>query len=108
YLVAGLTKLIVTKGLWIFQARNIAVEIAKTAHQTFYDRVDGAHLQEQLTVAHFAAAHGWWIVLIAGGGLFLELGSPLMLVNRLLAALFGCALLGFHLALDRVIGLVFG
>src|SRR4029434_10674829 len=36
YLLAGIAKLIVTKGLWIFQARWIGVSIAEAAYSTFY------------------------------------------------------------------------
>jgi len=107
YLVAGITKLIVTQGLWIFQARWIGVSVAKSAYQSFYDTFNQADLQQQLGVAHFAAAHGWVVALIAAGGLFLELGSPLMLINRLLAAILGCALLCFHLGLDYTMRLTF-
>ena len=45
--------------------------------------------------------------LIAAIGLFLELGSPLMLLNRTTAALFGCALVVFHLSLDYAMRLTF-
>ena len=107
YLVAGITKLIVTHGLWFFQARWIGVSIAKSAYQSFYDTFDQATLQQQLVVAHFAAAHGWIVALIAAVGLLLELGSPLMLVHRAWAALLGCALLGFHLGLDHTMRLAF-
>ena len=107
YLVAGITKLIVTNGLWIFQARWIGVSIAKSAYQSFYDTFDPADLQQQLAVAHFAAAHGWLVALIAAGGLFLELGSPLMLINRVWAAILGGGLLCFHLGLDYTMRLTF-
>jgi hypothetical protein len=107
YLVAGITKLIVSKGLWIFQARWIGVSVAKSAYQSFYDTLDPASLQQQLTVANFAAAHGWLVALIAATGLFLELGSPLMLINRATAALFGGALLCFHLSIDYTMHLSF-
>lgn len=107
YLVAGMTKLIVTKGLWIFQTRWIGVSIAKSAYQSFYDTLNQADLEQQLAVANFAAAHGWIIALIAAGGLFLELGSPLMLINRATAALFGSALLCFHLSIDYAMRLSF-
>lgn len=107
YLVAGITKLIVTQGLWIFQARWIGVSVAKSAYQSFYDTFNQANLQQQLGVAHFAAAHGWVVALIAAGGLFLELGSPLMLINRLWAAILGCALLLFHLGLAYTMRLTF-
>ncbi len=107
YLVAGITKLIVTKGLWPFQARWIGVSIAKSAYQSFYDTFDKVDLQQQLAVANFAADHGWIVALIAAAGLFLELGSPLMLVNRAWAALLGCALLGFHIGLDYSMRLTF-
>lgn len=107
YLVAGITKLLVTKGLWIFQARWIGVSVAKSAYQSFYDTFNQADLQQQLAVANFAAAHGWIVALIAATGLLLELGSPLMLMNRATAAFFACALLGFHLSLDYTMRLSF-
>jgi hypothetical protein len=107
YLVAGITKLIVTKGLWVFQARWIGVSVAKSAYQSFYDALDHSDLQQQLAVANFAAGHGWIVALIAATGLFLELGSPLMLLNRTTAALLGCALVGFHLSLDYTMRLTF-
>jgi hypothetical protein len=107
YLVAGITKLIVSQGLWIFQARWIGVSVAKSAYQSFYDTLNPADLQQRLAVAHFAAAHGWIVALIAATGLFLELGSPLMLINRAAAAILGCALLCFHLSLAYTMRLTF-
>jgi hypothetical protein len=107
YLVAGITKLIVTKGLWIFQARWIGVSVAKSAYQSYYDTLNQTDLQQQLAVANFAAGHGWIVALIAATGLLLELGSPLMLLNRTTAALLGCLLVGFHLSLDYTMRLTF-
>lgn len=107
YLVAGITKLIVTQGLWIYQARWIGVGIAKAAYQSFYNTFNQEYLEQQLAIAHFAASHGWIVALIAATGLFLELGSPLMLINRATAALFACALLGFHISLDYTMRLTF-
>jgi hypothetical protein len=107
YLVAGITKLRFTKGLWIFQARMISVPMAKAAYSSFYDRLDHADLEHHLAMANFAATHGWIVALIAGCGLALELGSPLALLNRSMAALFGCALLAFHLGLDHTMHLSF-
>jgi hypothetical protein len=107
YLLAGIAKLIMTKGLWVFQARWIGVSIAKAAYQRFYNGFNLDQLQEQLAVAHFAAAHGWIVALIAAFGLFLELGSPLMLVNRAWALILGCGLICFHLGLDYTMGLTF-
>jgi hypothetical protein len=107
YLVAGITKLIVTQGLWIFQARWIGVSVAKSAYQSYYDTLNQTDLQQQLAVANFAAGHGWIVALIAATGLLLELGSPLMLLNRTTAALLGCLLVGFHLSLDYTMRLTF-
>lgn len=107
YLVAGITKLLVTKGLWPFQARWIGVSIAKAAYQSFYDTLNSTDLQQQLAVANFAATHGWVVALIAASGLFLELGSPLMLINRVWAAGFGATLLCFHLSLSYTMHLTF-
>ncbi len=107
YLVPGLTKLIVTKGLWILQARFIGVSVAKAAYQSFYDHLDQANLEQQLALAQFVAAHGWMIALIGATGLFLELGSPLMLLNRTAAAIYGALLITFHLGLDYSMNLSF-
>lgn len=107
YLLAGFAKLIMTKGLWVWQARWIGVSITKAAYQNFYDRLDQVNLQQQLALANFAASHGWIVALIAGMGLLLEIGSPLMLFNRKWAAGLGLALLGFHLGLDYAMRLTF-
>jgi hypothetical protein len=107
YLVAGITKLIVTRGMWPFEARWIGVSIAKAAYHSFYDTLNQADLQQQLAVANFAAAHGWLVALAAAPGLFLELGSPLMLINRAWAALIGCALICFHISLHYTMRLTF-
>ncbi len=107
YLAAGITKLFVTKGLWIYQAQWLGVGVAKSAYQSFYDTFNQVDLQQQLAVANFAASHGWIVALIAATGLLLELGSPLMLINRVTAALLACALLGFHISLDYTMRLTF-
>lgn len=107
YLLAGIAKLIVTKGAWIWQVRWIGVSIAKAAYQTFYNTFDHAELNQQLRVANFAAGHGWLVVGIATAGLALELGSPLALCNRRWAAVVGLALLFFHLGLDYSMRLTF-
>jgi len=107
YLLAGIAKLLATGGLWIFQARWIGVSIAKAAYQSFYNSFDSIELERQLGIAHFAAENGWLVALIATVGLFLELGSPLMLINRVWAALLGGAMICFHLGLDYTMGLAF-
>ena len=107
YLLAGIAKLIATKGLWVFQARWIGVSITKAAYQSFYDTFSQADLERQLAVANFAAAHGWLVAFIAAAGFLLELGSPLALINRMWAALVGCALVSFHLGLDYSMHLTF-
>jgi hypothetical protein len=107
YLVAGVTKLIVTHGTWIFQARFVGVHILKTAYQAYYDRLDPSGLEAQLSIAQFAAAHGAIVALIAGTGLLLELLAPLMLLGRRWALALGCSFLIFHVSVDRVMHLRF-
>jgi len=107
YLVAGITKLMATKGLWVFQARLIGLDIAKAAYRAFYDSLDQADLNQHLAIAHFAARHCWIVALIAAAGLVLELSSPLMLLNRAWALILGLGLLCFHLSLDYTMRLPF-
>ena len=66
-----------------------------------------ADLEQQLAVANFAAAHGWIVALIAATGFLLESVRRSMLINRVTAALFACALVGFHLGLDYTMRLTF-
>jgi hypothetical protein len=107
YLLAGLAKIIQTGGLWVFQARWIGVSIAKAAYQASYDSLSSADVERRLSIAQFAAAHGWLVALIVTTGFVLELGSPLLLINRAWAALIGGALLCFHLGLEYAMGLPF-
>jgi hypothetical protein len=107
YLVTGVTKLIVTHGTWIFQARFVGVQILKTAYQAYYDRLDPSGLEAQLSIAQFAAAHGAIVALIAGMGLLLELLAPLMVLGRRWALALGCSFLLFHVSIDRVMHLRF-
>src|SRR5262249_35744327 len=107
YLLAGITKIIRTGGLWVFQARWIGVSIAKAAYQSFYDTFNLANFDRELSIAQFAATHGWLVALIATAGLVLELASPLVLINRAWAAAIGGALLCFHLGLEYAMGLPF-
>jgi hypothetical protein len=107
YLLAAIAKLIVTRGLWIYEARWIGVSIGRAAYQSFYDRLDPVELQRQLAIADFAATHGWLVALIAGAGLLLELASPVMLINRAWAAIIGAAMICFHLGLDYSMRLTF-
>lgn len=107
YLAAAITKLVVTKGLWVYQAQWLGVGVAKSAYQSFYNTFNQADLEQRLALANFAASHGWIVALVAAIGLLIELSSPVMLINRVTAALFACALLGFHISLDYTMRLTF-
>ncbi len=107
YLVSGLTKLLHTSGLWFVQSPLIAVEIIKTTEQNYFNRLDAGTCGASLAIAEWMVRHPLATGLALGMGLLLELTSPLALLGRQWAAVFGIGLLIFHETVDRIMKLQF-
>lgn len=96
YVVAGVTKLIKSGGMWLAQLPNITVQIEKTNEQYFYDflRHPNPGLTEWLNGQ--LIAHPWLAYPFFGPGLIVELAAFLLPYSRRHAAILGLALLAMH------------
>jgi hypothetical protein len=107
YLVSALTKLIHTSGAWILQSSMIVLQIIKTNDQNFYDSLDPALASGGHSLAEWLATHPLLVGAIMTAGLLLELTSPVLLLGRGCALLYGVGLVAFHQTVDRVMHLPF-
>ncbi|MEP6955702.1 MAG: hypothetical protein ABI883_02665, partial [Chthoniobacterales bacterium] len=95
YVVSALTKLIRTSGMWFVQSPLIALQIVKTNEQIFYNLLREPTGNAD-AIASWLVQHPALVCLVLSLGLLLELGTPLALCSRRLAACYGLSLLVFH------------
>ncbi len=107
YLVSGLTKLLRTSGMWIIQSPKVALQIIKTTDQDYYDRLDLASRSHGQVIADWIVHHPLPVALLLGAGLVLELTTPLALLGRIWALVYGLSLIAFHESIQRVMKLGF-
>ena len=96
YVVAGVSKLLKSKGLWVWQTPDLVVEMVKTNDQRFYTKADPAAGIGLADTIAFMSEHPHLTRLVLGSGFFLELFAFLALRNRRWALAFGLGLLGLH------------
>jgi hypothetical protein len=96
YFVSGLTKLIRSSGMWMFESPLIAAQIVKSNEQFYYNRLEAPPDQFGATIAEWMAQHPFVVGAVLSSGLLLELTAPLALVGRRAALGYGVALLLFH------------
>ncbi len=104
YVVAGVTKLIASRGRWLSEAPNFVLQMQKASDETWYSlafRPNGEGVQAWLL------AHPWACMLFLLPGLLLEQAAFLMLFNRRMSALFALGLVSFHLVLAYLMNLSF-
>ena len=108
YVIAGVIKLLRTKGLWIWQSPDIAVELMKSNAQTYYNwlEIDGAYEHRQ-QIAQWMIENPNITRLFLGSGLLIEFFAFLALYNRLAALIGGLAFLGLHWGIGKTMGLHF-
>ncbi len=107
YLASGLTKLINTGGKWFLQSPLVGVQIIKTTEQNYYNTLDAHGYGSGLAIAAWIVQHSVLVGIVMSAGLLLELATPLLLLGRSWALLFGLALLLFHESVGRVMELKF-
>ena len=107
YLVAALTKLIRTSGMWFLQSPLIALQIIKTNDQDRYDNLGVGSYESASAIADWIVQHPLITGLVLSTGLLLELIAPIALFGRAFAAGYGVSLLLFHATVHRVMKLHF-
>lgn len=107
YLLAALSKLIKSKGLWIFQSHHIVVEMQKTHWQNYYGKLEFTTKPEQLERMNFLLENPNFARLLMGSGLILEILAIFLLWNRLSALVIGAFLIALHLGIAFLMKLHF-
>ncbi len=107
YVTAGITKLLRSRGRWVLDLPDIAVEIAKTHSQRFYDRLDPGLIERGEELAHLVLAYPNLTRIVLASGLALELGAFLALRGRLAALGVGVSLVAMHQSIEWLMMLRF-
>lgn len=103
YFLSVLTKMIVSKGLWLWKADNFALDMIKTQRQAYLNRFDPARSGVPDS-ALWMLAHPWSARLVFGSGLILETLCILAIGNRLIGLVVGVSYLVMHRSIDALMG----
>jgi len=107
YVVAGLSKMLRSRGSWLKDSENLTVQMEKGIRKNFYD----THSEQGNDAIHWFVRFMDESPLIAkamlGSGLILELFAFLALINRWTLAIFGIGLWLMHESISAAMGLGF-
>jgi len=106
YLVSVITKMINTRGLWLWNANYIAADLIKTRRQLYFGDLDPKY-QGNPAEAIWLLEHPWIARALFGSGVILEAIAFLALANRRIGFLIGIALILMHRSIARLMGLRF-
>mgnify|MGYP001811849534 FL=1 len=107
YLTTAITKLHRSDGTWIWQLRNIGVDLDKTWSQAYYNELVVDAPRWAIAIKDFVTAHPWAAVLLFAPGLFAEFFAFLGLYGRRLALVMGVLLVILHFGAIYVMQLEF-
>jgi len=106
YVVSALSKLLISKGQWMWDTPRFGIQLAKAVDQDYYDHLrPGTDTPDWLP--DWLLEHPWRARLIFGPALPLEFFAFLALRNRRLGALYAIALIGFHMSVSALMSLDF-
>lgn len=106
YVVSALSKLMISKGLWMWDTPRFGIQLAKAVDQDYYDHLrSGTDTPPWLP--DWLLEHPWSARLIFGPALPLEFFAFLALRNRGLGALYALALIAFHFSVSALMSLDF-
>lgn len=106
YAVSGLSKLVASGGLWMWNAPLLALQIEKTRAMNFYNTLEPVP-GRSAEVAQLLLDHPWVARVLIGAALPLELLAVLACLNRGLGLVLGLVLILFHSTVSRIMGLDF-
>ncbi len=108
YVVSAVTKIINTKGLWLWNSKYIPVEIIKSQQLLSYGDVGGdMSSQPDVSVAIWLIQHPFITQVVFGSGFLLELFAFTALRDRAWGLFIGFSLIGFHVGVEWLMGLTF-
>ena len=108
YIVAGVSKIVISEGEWVQNSHYIGVYIAKTYRQNYHQDLDAERYgQERVPYASTMLNHPNLARLLMTCGLALELFCFVGLWRRSWLALVGLAIIIFHRIVEEMMGLRF-
>jgi len=106
YVVSALSKLLISKGKWMWDTSLFGIQLAKAVDQDYYDQLRPG-IETPAWLPDWLLEHPWLSRLIFGPALPLELFAFLALRNRVLGALYALVLIGFHFSVSALMSLDF-
>ena len=107
YLTTAITKLHRSEGGWIWQLRNIGVDLDKTWSQAYYNELSVDAPGWAIAIKDFVTANPWAAIVLFGPGLFAEFFAFLGIYGRRLALVTGVLLAVLHIGAIYVMQLEF-
>jgi hypothetical protein len=95
YVACAITKIINSKGLWLWRSNNICIELIKSHRLEYYEKLS-PELAGDPPAAIWLLNHPWTTRLLFDAGFFVELLAVIALRNRPWALLVGCSIIAFH------------
>lgn len=95
YVACAITKVINSKGLWLFKSNYICIELIKSHRLEYYENLDPTMAGDP-AAALWLLNHPWITRVIFDIGFFIELLAFVALRNRPWALLTGLAIIAFH------------
>ncbi|MGB0383478.1 MAG: hypothetical protein ACPGWR_01520 [Ardenticatenaceae bacterium] len=96
YLTAALSKMWRSRFMWVRDAARVPLQMVKTAEQRYHNELDPQHKGRAFEMAHLMMRYPMATRAFMSGGLFLEMLSPLALMNRTTMIAGGILFIAFH------------
>ena len=106
YVISAITKLINSRGLWVWNTIYLPLELVKSRREQFFTHLDPAYAGDSPHVS-WMLAHPWTCRVLFGSGFFLELVALLALRGRPWALGLGLGLIAMHLSIEYLMTLRF-
>ncbi len=106
YTVSAVSKLIGSRGRWMWETPLFGLQIRKSTEQDYYNSLTGS-LTENQGLAQALIDHPWLARLVISPALPLELCFCLALLNRRIAAVYGLLIIFFHTMVTEMMRLGF-
>ncbi|HEY5812971.1 MAG TPA: hypothetical protein VIT23_10005, partial [Terrimicrobiaceae bacterium] len=106
YMISVVTKMINTRGLWLWHANYIAADLIKTRRQLYFGDLDPKYFGNP-PEAIWLLEHPWIARGLFGSGMVLEAVAFLALANRKISFFIGVGLILMHRSIAKLMGLRF-
>jgi hypothetical protein len=95
YVTCAVTKLLATRGTWLWTSNNICIELVKSHRLQYYGDLDAQYAGDP-TAAMWLLQHPWTTRLLFDAGFCLELLAIVALRDRRWALIMGLSIIAFH------------